>query len=31
MDGGFDWVYLVTGILGFVAQLLFALSGIFGW
>ena len=31
MDAGFDWVYLVTGILGFVAQLLLVFSDIFGW
>jgi hypothetical protein len=31
MSSEFDWVSLVTGILGFVAQLLIALADIFGW
>ena len=31
MNGEFDWVTLVMGILDFVIQLLAALAGIFGW
>lgn len=31
MNGGFDWVSLVMGILGFVIQLLGVLADIFGW
>ena len=31
MNGGFDWVSLVTAILGFVMQLFTALADMFGW